>query len=360
MHLSSPPTKSFLYSLKNLNTEKNDSVILEFDLKIKVNCCKISKSQQQERQMTYTKKDLISTKELSADDIFSFLNLAKEYKRLNLQNVKKDPFLKGVTIINAFFENSTRTRTSFEIAAKRLGADAVNFATSASSTNKGETLIDTIANIESMKADIFVVRHYSSGAAAFVAKNTDSCVINAGDGCNEHPTQALLDLFTIYEAKGRFDNLMVAIIGDIFHSRVARSNIYAMQTLGIKVKLFGPPMMMQNASVFGCEICKSMDEAVQDSDAIIMLRIQLERQDGEVAFPSVREYSKYFGLTKSRMKKAKDGAMILHPGPINRGVELNSDLADDKRISSVLTQVENGVAIRMAVLKTLYNNKVKA
>ncbi|RAZ46644.1 aspartate carbamoyltransferase catalytic subunit [Campylobacter hyointestinalis] len=310
--------------------------------------------------MTYTKKDLISTKDLSKEDIFSFLNLAKHYKALNLEKVKKDPILKGVTVVNAFFENSTRTRVSFEIAAKRLGADAINFSSSTSSTNKGETLIDTIHNIEAMKTDVFIVRHYSSGAAKFVSKNTPSCVVNAGDGCNEHPTQALLDLLTIYEAKGSFENLTVTIIGDIFHSRVARSNIYAMQTLGIKVKLFGPPMFMQNAEVFGCEICKDMDEAVRGSDAIIMLRIQLERSDGEVAFPSVREYSKYFGLTKSRMQVAKDDVIILHPGPINRGVELNSDVADDARFSSILDQVENGVAIRMAVLKTLYQNKFKA
>lgn len=307
--------------------------------------------------MIYKKKNLISTEHLYKDDIYEFLSLTKEFKTLNSKNIKKDPCLKGVTVVNAFFENSTRTRTSFEIAAKRLSADAINFTTQSSSTKKGETLIDTIKNIESMKADIFVVRHSSSFASAFVAKNTNSCVVNAGDGCNEHPTQALLDLMTIYESKGSFDNLTVTIIGDIFHSRVARSNIYAMTTMGMKVRLFGPPMMMHDARVFGCEICKNIDEAVSGSDVIIVLRIQLERQDGEINFPSVKEYSKYFGLTKFRMQKAKDGVIILHPGPINRGVELNSDVADDPRFSVILDQVQNGVALRMAILKTVYENR---
>lgn len=306
--------------------------------------------------MAYSKKDLISTKDLTTEDIYQILNLAKDYKNLNLQNEKKSPLLKGVTVVNSFFENSTRTRTSFEIAAKRLSSDAINFTASNSSTNKGETLIDTIKNIESMQTDIFIMRHSSSGAAQFVASRTPSCVINAGDGCNEHPTQALLDLFTIYEKFGSFNNLTVSIIGDIAHSRVARSNIYAMQTLGIKVKLFGPPQMMQYAEVFGCEICKDMDEAVSGSDAIIMLRIQLERSDDETPFPSIREYCRYFGLSKTRMQKAKENVIILHPGPINRGVELNSDVADDPRISTILSQVENGVAVRMAILDIVYKN----
>lgn len=306
--------------------------------------------------MAYAKKDLISTKDLSKEDILDFLNDAKKFKKINLQNVKKLDFLRGVTSINAFFENSTRTRTSFEIAAKRLSADAINFTANSSSTAKGETLIDTIANIAAMQSDIFVLRHASSGAAAFVARECDSCVVNAGDGCNEHPTQALLDLMTIYERFGSFSGLKVAIIGDIFHSRVARSNIYAMQTLGIEVVLFGPPMFMQNAEVFGCKIASSMKEALEGADAVIMLRIQLERQNSEVAFPSVREYSKFFGLTRAKTQFLKEGAIVLHPGPINRGVELNSDVADDPRISVILEQVQNGLAVRMAVLSKVYAN----
>ncbi len=306
--------------------------------------------------MAYAKKDLISTKDIAESDILALLDLAAHFKRLNRQNVKKRDFLRGVTSINAFFENSTRTRTSFEIAAKRLGADAINFSASASSTAKGETLTDTIANIRAMQSDIFVLRHASSGAAGFVARECDACVVNAGDGCNEHPTQALLDLLTIRERFGRLRGLRVAIIGDIFHSRVARSNIYAMQTLGVEVVLFGPPMFMQHAEVFGCRVARSMGEALDGADAVIMLRIQLERQNGEVAFPSVREYSRFFGLTRAKLPLMKEGAIVLHPGPINRGVELNSDVADDGRISVILEQVESGVAVRMAVLTTVYAN----
>ena len=282
--------------------------------------------------MSYTKKDLVTAANLTKDEIYHFLNLAKEFKALNNSETKKAKSLYGKTTVNAFFENSTRTRTSFEIAAKRLGADA-------------------------MKTDIVVVRHYSSGAAKFIAENTDAHVVNAGDGLNEHPSQALLDLFTILENRGSLENLTVAIIGDIFHSRVARSNIYVLKTLGAKVKLFGPPMFLTGMEAFGCQICSDMREAIEDSDVIIMLRIQLERQDDEIAFPSVREYSKFFGLTQAKMKYAKEGVMILHPGPINRGVEINSDVADDPRYSHVLNQVENGVAVRMAILDTLIKNK---
>lgn len=307
--------------------------------------------------MSYTKKDLITTSNLTKDEIYHFLNLAKEFKALNNSDVKKAKSLYGKTTVNAFFENSTRTRTSFEIAAKRLGADAINFSASQSSAKKGETLLDTINNIVAMKTDIVVLRHYSSGAAKFVAANTDAHVVNAGDGLNEHPSQALLDLLTILEAKGSLENLTVAIIGDIFHSRVARSDIYAMKTLGIQIKLFGPPMMLTGMEAFGCKICKSMQEALEDTDVIIMLRIQLERQDDEVPFPSVREYSNFFGLTKAKMKFAKEGVIIMHPGPINRGVEINSDVADDPRYTHILNQVENGVAVRMAILHTLISNK---
>lgn len=310
--------------------------------------------------MSYKNKDLISTKELSKKEILFFLNTAKEFKDLNNSSVKKASYLKGKTVINAFYENSTRTRVSFETAAKRLGADAINFTSSQSSSKKGETLIDTIHNMEAMKTDIFVLRHGSSGAAHFVSKNSNASIVNAGDGLNEHPSQALLDLFTIRELKGSFENLTVAIIGDIFHSRVARSNIYAMQKLGINIKLFGTPMMFSNhLSSFGCYICKTLEEAIDESDVLIMLRIQLERQDGEPAFPSIREYSKFFGLTSKKMLHAKDGVIVLHPGPINRGVELDSEVADNPKYSVILNQVENGVAIRMAILKILSDNRNK-
>ncbi|MDR3345846.1 MAG: aspartate carbamoyltransferase catalytic subunit [Campylobacteraceae bacterium] len=311
--------------------------------------------------MVYKRKDLIGTKDLSKEEILYFIELAKEFKTLNNSDFKKSSALHGKTVINAFYENSTRTRISFEIAAKRLAADAINFTASQSSSKKGETLQDTIHNMEAMKTDIFVLRHSCSGAAQFVANNTDASIINAGDGLNEHPTQALLDIFTILEHKGKLEGLTVAIIGDIFHSRVARSDIWAMQKLGINIKLFGPPMMLSNVEVFGCHICKSMQEAIEGSDVLIMLRIQLERQDGTPAFPSVREYSKFFGLTSAKMKLANKNVLVMHPGPINRGVELDSSVADDKNVSIILHQVENGVAVRMAVLHALnlYRNSRK-
>lgn len=303
--------------------------------------------------MVYKHKDLLGLRDLSKEEILSFLDLAQEFKALNNSTIKKDIHLRGKTVINAFYENSTRTRVSFEIAAKRLSADAINFSSSQSSTKKGETLVDTIQNLEAMKTDIFVLRHPNSGAAQFVAKNTDACVVNAGDGLNEHPTQGLLDLLTILEHKGNFEGLSVAIIGDILHSRVARSNIWAMRKLGINVKLFGPATMMpMHTEVFDCYVCKSMEEAIEGTDVVIMLRIQLERQEGS-SFPSVREYSRFFGLNKTRIKLANKNAIVLHPGPINRGVEINSDVVEDPNVSVILNQVENGVAIRMAVLHAL-------
>ena len=308
--------------------------------------------------MAYKNKDLISTKELTKEEIIYFLDTAKEFKELNNSNFKKADYLKGKTVVNAFYENSTRTKVSFEIAAKRLGADAINFTESNSSSKKGETLIDTIKNMETMKTDIFVLRHPNSGSALFVAKNSNASIINAGDGANEHPTQTLLDLLTIREFKGDFKNLTVAIIGDIFHSRVARSNIYAMKTLGISVKLFGNPMMFSNhLDIFECTICKNIEEAIEGSDVLIMLRVQLERQDGQPSFPSVREYSRYFGLTASKMKYAKKDVLVMHPGPINRGVELDSEVADNPNVSVILDQVESGAAIRMAILKILNENR---
>ena len=308
--------------------------------------------------MGYKHKDLIGTRELSKEEILYFLEAAKEFKELNLSQVKKNDYLRGKTTINAFYENSTRTRTSFEIAAKRLGADTINFSSSSSSVTKGESLNDTMNNMAAMRTDIIVLRHPSSGAAKFAADRTEASVVNAGDGTNEHPSQALLDLFTLREHGKILDkNLNVAIIGDIARSRVARSDIWAMKKFGINLKLFAPRMMMpKDAEIFESQICKNMEEACEGSDVIIMLRIQLERGGADVAFPSSREYSKFFGLNKNRIKLAKPDAIVLHPGPINRGVELNSDVADGTH-SVVLNQVENGVAIRMAILNTLAKNR---
>ena len=308
--------------------------------------------------MGYKHKDLIGTRELSKEEILYFLEAAKEFKELNLSQVKKNDYLRGKTTINAFYENSTRTRTSFEIAAKRLGADTINFSSSSSSVTKGESLNDTMNNMAAMRTDIIVLRHPSSGAAKFAADRTEASVVNAGAGTNEHPSQALLDLFTLREHGKILDkNLNVAIIGDIARSRVARSDIWAMKKFGINLKLFAPRMMMpKDAEVFESQICKNMEEACEGSDVIIMLRIQLERGGADVAFPSSREYSKFFGLNKNRIKLAKPDAIVLHPGPINRGVELNSDVADGTH-SVILNQVENGVAIRMAILNTLAKNR---
>ena len=308
--------------------------------------------------MGYKHKDLIGTRELSKEEILYFLEAAREFKELNLSQVKKNDYLRGKTTINAFYENSTRTRTSFEIAAKRIGADTINFSSSSSSVTKGESLNDTMNNMAAMRTDIIVLRHPSSGAAKFAADRTEASVVNAGDGTNEHPSQALLDLFTLREHGKILDkNLNVAIIGDIARSRVARSDIWAMKKFGINLKLFAPRMMMpKDAEVFESQICKNMEEACEGSDVIIMLRIQLERGGADVAFPSSREYSKFFGLNKNRIKLAKPDAIVLHPGPINRGVELNSDVADGTH-SVILNQVENGVAIRMAILNTLAKNR---
>ena len=313
--------------------------------------------------MCYTKKDLLGTRNLSKDEILYFIERAKEFKILNSKPVKKSSNLLGKSVINAFFENSTRTRISFETAQKRLGADSINFVASQSSTAKGETLIDTIHNLEAMKTDFFVVRHSASGSVNFIAQNTNASVINAGDGTNEHPTQALLDIFTIMQHReilnkigADLSGLNISIIGDIDHSRVARSDIWAMQKLGANLTLFGPPQMMpRRADAFNCKIAQNIDEAVHKADVIIMLRIQLERMNGEVPFPSKGEYMKFFGLNKERIKLANN-PITLHPGPINRGVELSSEVADSE-CSLVLNQVENGVAIRMAVLSVLNENR---
>lgn len=302
--------------------------------------------------MTYRRKDLLGMRDLSKEEILYLLDTAQKFTEINEREVKKVPTLKGKTVINLFFEPSTRTRTSFEIAGKRLSADVVNFTASISSTTKGETLIDTVHNMEAMHTDIFVVRHSSSGAVRFVAENTDAHVINAGDGLNEHPTQALLDMLTIRQHHGKLEGLELAIIGDITHSRVARSDIWAMNKMGVKIRLFAPSTMMpKHTEVFGCRVCKSMSEACEGADVIIMLRIQRERQ-GKLLVPSTKEYAKFFGLTKDKLALANKNALVMHPGPINRGVELMSNVADGGN-SGVLKQVSNGVAVRMAALYTL-------
>ena len=301
-------------------------------------------------------KDLISTQDLSFDDIAKLVSLAAHFKKLGKSTNRCENLLENKSIIHAFFENSTRTRISFELASKRLGAHSTALAPNISSTNKGESLLDTIKNLEAMQNDFFVVRHNRSGAAKFIASRTKTHVINAGDGCNEHPTQALLDIFTIAEHFGCGDALKglaqikgkkISIIGDIFHSRVARSNIYAFQTLGAEITLFGPPQCMSSASVFGCKIAKNMKEACEGAAAIIMLRIQLERSGDEIPLP--KEYSKYFGLNKPEL--LEKNTLVLHPGPVNRGVEMSSEILDNHSV--VLEQTENGVAIRMAIFANL-------
>ncbi|MDR2105074.1 MAG: aspartate carbamoyltransferase catalytic subunit [Deferribacteraceae bacterium] len=293
-------------------------------------------------------KDLISTKDISKDQLISILDTAESFHEINRRDIKKTPALRGKTIVNLFFENSTRTRTSFEIAAKRLSADSINFTAASSSTQKGETLLDTIKNIEAMQTDILVLRHEASGAAKLAAKHSKASVINAGDGINEHPTQALLDIFTIRRVKGGFEGLSVCIMGDIAHSRVARSDIWALRTLGVEVKLFAPPTLLPNdPNGLGCKVVSSKRDAVK-SDVVIALRIQRERQ-GKLLIPSLREYARFFGLNRDDLKYAPKDLLLLHPGPVNRGVELTSALVDADN-SLILDQVENGVSVRMAVM----------
>lgn len=294
-------------------------------------------------------KDLLGLKYLSVEDIQLILETANRFKELNAREVKKAPSLRGKTVVNLFYEPSTRTRTSFEIAAKRLSADTVNFTASGSSVGKGETLIDTVRNIEAMQPDIIVVRHGSAGTPLLLSKLVKASIINAGDGAHEHPSQALLDMLMIQDDKGHLDKLKVAIIGDISHSRVARSNIYGLTHMGARVHLCGPPTMLPGSiTKFGVKATNKIEEAIVDADVIMMLRIQLERHQKSL-MPSAREYMRFFGLTPKRMKLAKPDAIIMHPGPMNRGVEITSDVADSTR-SRILSQVTNGVAVRMALL----------
>lgn len=302
--------------------------------------------------MSLKRKDLTSIASLSPDEITLILETADSFKEVTGREIKKVPALRGKTVVNFFFEPSTRTRTSFELAAKRLSADVINFSPSSSSVVKGETLLDTARNIEAMQADIIVLRHPAAGAAETLARGVKSSVINAGDGWHEHPTQALLDLYTLREKGLTFKGLRVAIVGDIAHSRVARSNIYALTKLGAEVRAVGPPTMIPaGLDKLGVRVYYNLDEALQGVDAIMMLRLQLERQ-GRALFPTIREYSRLYGLTAERLKLAEAGALVMHPGPINRGVEIAPEVADSFS-SVILDQVSNGVAVRMGILYLL-------
>jgi aspartate carbamoyltransferase catalytic subunit len=298
--------------------------------------------------MAFSSKDLLGIKGMSRDDISRILDTAASFRDVSERDIKKVPTLRGKTVINLFYEASTRTRTSFELAGKRLSADVINISTSTSSVAKGETLLDTARNIEAMKSDMIIVRHSCSGAPDYLAKRLRSSVVNAGDGFHEHPTQALLDMFTIREKLGRLEGLTVAIVGDIMHSRVARSNIYGLTTMGASVRVCGPATMMPaGIDRTGAKVFLDMDEAVQGVDVVMMLRLQLERQAAGL-FPGVREYARLYGLNRSRLERAGKLALVMHPGPMNRGVEISSDVADDGSV--ILDQVTNGVAVRMAVM----------
>jgi len=298
------------------------------------------------------KKDLLGIADLTREDIYLILDTAEAMREIGLRPIKKVPTLRGKTVVNLFYEPSTRTRTSFEIAEKRLSADTLNIAVAASSVLKGETLVDTALNIEAMAPDVIVLRHASSGACHLLSRICRSRVINAGDGMHEHPTQALLDAFTIREHKKRIEHLKVAIVGDLLHSRVLRSNVLLLTGLGADVWVSGPATLMPaGIERFGVRTSTSVDEAVADADVIMMLRIQQERMHG-VFFPSLREYFNTFGMTAARIARAKPDVIIMHPGPMNRGVEIASDVADGP-FSVILEQVANGVAVRMAVLYLL-------
>ncbi|MGH7896918.1 MAG: aspartate carbamoyltransferase catalytic subunit [Candidatus Binatia bacterium] len=302
--------------------------------------------------MPFTQRHLLGLEGVPAGDIVHVLDTARSFLEISERDIKKVPTLRGKTVINLFYEASTRTRTSFEIAAKRLSADTINISASTSSAEKGETLADTARNLEAMRPDAIVIRHPASGAPHLLARAVSSAVINAGDGAHEHPTQALLDLFTIREKKGRIDGLEVAIVGDILHSRVARSNLHGLRTLGARVRLVGPPTLLPaEFADFGVSIHHQLESGIEGADVIMMLRIQRERQ-GRNFFPSLEEYSRYFGLDRAALEAAKPDVVVLHPGPMNRGIEISSEVADGP-YSLILDQVTNGVAVRMALLYLL-------
>ena len=305
-------------------------------------------------------KHLFGLRGVSKHDIRLILDNAKQFREVLERPVKKVPSLRGMTVVNLFFENSTRTRTSFELAEKRLSADTVNFTSSNSSVKKGETLVDTLRNIEAMKIDIVVVRHKGTGVPKFLADNSNAIIVNAGDGAHEHPTQALLDMLTVEEKLGTLEGKNVTIVGDIRHSRVARSNLWGMTTMGAHVTLCGPSTLVPRNTELMDKVTWETDvkKAVKDADAIIALRLQKERMD-DALLPSMREYRNTFGITHELLECAKDKVLIMHPGPINRGVELDSEIADGDN-SVILNQVTNGVAVRMAVLYLLAGGRANA
>ena len=300
----------------------------------------------------WSRKDLLGIEELSTDEIELILDTAESFREVSERPIKKVPTLRGKTVVNLFFEPSTRTRSSFEIAEKRLSADGLNFSSSGSALSKGETLVDTALNLQAMAPNLIVVRHAHPGVPRMLAERLDAGIINAGDGAHEHPTQALLDAFTIRQHKGDLEGLNVSLIGDIEHSRVVRSNIHLLKKMGARVTVAGPRTMMPvGMESMGVVVSYDIEQAIGGADVIMMLRVQLERQS-RMAFPSAKEYFNLFGLTRDRLKKARRDVIVMHPGPMNRGVEIASDVADG-RDSVILDQVSNGVAIRMAVLYLL-------
>ncbi|MBF0492927.1 MAG: aspartate carbamoyltransferase catalytic subunit [Deltaproteobacteria bacterium] len=303
--------------------------------------------------MSFNRKHLLSTHDLRLSEIEEILHNAKSFKEVLSREVKKVPTLRGKTILNLFLEDSTRTRTSFEIAGKRLSADVVNISKSGSSVSKGESLLDTAKTLEAMQPDILVVRAKQSGFAFRMAQYLHCSVINGGDGTHEHPTQALLDLFTILEKRGSVKGMKIAIVGDVAHSRVARSNIYLLKTMGAQVSLVGPTSLMPaQVELYGVEVFNELIPGIRDADVIMMLRIQQERLDEVPTFPSLREYSRFYGLDRRKMNECKKEVLILHPGPVNRGVEISPEVADGPH-SVILDQVAHGVAVRMALLYLL-------
>jgi aspartate carbamoyltransferase catalytic subunit len=306
--------------------------------------------------MGWKRKDLLGMQDLEPSEITDVLDTAVSMKEIAAREIKKVPTLRGKTVVNLFYESSTRTRTSFEIAGKWLSADVINFSASGSSADKGESLLDTARNIEAMSPDVVVVRHRASGAPALLARHLRCGVVNAGDGAHEHPTQALLDLMTIREKKGHLEGLNVTIVGDITHSRVARSNIFGMRRMGITVTVAGPPTLIPpQCQELGVKVSHRLEEAIANADVIMMLRLQHERMEGGF-IPSIREYSRVWGLTLARLKPCRPDVLIMHPGPVNRGVELSPEVADSP-FSVILDQVANGVAVRMAVLYLLAGSK---
>jgi aspartate carbamoyltransferase catalytic subunit len=308
--------------------------------------------------MAWTRKDLLAMRDLDAAEITLLIDTAASLQEIAGREIKKVPALRGKTIVNLFYESSTRTRTSFEIAGKWLSADVINFSASGSSTSKGESFVDTAKNIAAMSPDVVVVRHSSSGAAALLARELPCGIVNAGDGAHEHPTQALLDLLTIREKKGHLEGLHVAIVGDIAHSRVARSNIHAMRKLGMTVTVAGPPTLIPPfVQELGVKVAYRLEDAIRDVDVVMMLRLQHERMTAAGLIPSLREYSRFWGLTLDRLQAhARPDVLIMHPGPVNRGIELSPEVADGP-YSVILDQVAKGVAVRMGVLLLLAGSK---